>query len=514
MVKRPNGSSTLEQLPNGKWRVRATVRGRRVTLGIYDTKKAAQRAADSFAAGLARGAIDGDVTRTLAAWGEDWLDDREVHGSRDRAVVRSIRVERSAWATQVAPSELGRKRVTEITAADVEAWTRWLRGRPAVQATTFGIGANREVKLRDTGRPLSRSSQVHALRLVRHALQAAVAARHLEANPAEGVKIATGGRRARDLSESWLRHSEIGTLLVCDGLSLRLRAAYAAAIGLALRLGDLKAVELGQVDLETQVPGPGVRVWVEKSEKWHRVPVLPWLVPILRAHIASLPAGSRYLFPAKDGERYTKSYDFQWATKPGKVRRGALERAGVDRKIRFHDLRGTTATHLALGTWGRRWSLHEIQQMLAHSDQRVTERYVRRAIDMLAEAARQTTGGVVHALSTTIADPPTPPGGIEPPTVRLEGGRGSEELRTLEGDHGQRVDDAARSVVHAATQGGLSRDLVDTLVELVLARPEAQLAARLREEVGGPLELRLALRLAELVLGRRVHAASAEERQA
>ena len=68
-------------------------------------------------------------------------------------------------------------------------------------------------------------------------------------------------------------------------------------------------------------------------------------------------------------------------------------RAGVDHKIRFHDLRGTCATHLALGTWGRKWSLHKIQRMLAHADQRVTERYVRRAMDELATAAAETPGG-------------------------------------------------------------------------------------------------------------------------
>lgn len=73
--------------------------------------------------------------------------------------------------------------------------------------------------------------------------------------------------------------------------------------------------------------------------------------------------------------------------------RSALHRARVPRGIRFHDLRGTTATHLALGTWGRRASLHEIQAMLAHSDERVTERYVRRAIDMLAHASKATVGG-------------------------------------------------------------------------------------------------------------------------
>ena len=44
-----------------------------------------------------------------------------------------------------------------------------------------------------------------------------------------------------------------------------------------------------------------------------------------------------------------------------------LKHAGIARKMRFHDLRGPTATHLALGTWwGRAWTLNEVQQFLAH----------------------------------------------------------------------------------------------------------------------------------------------------
>jgi len=128
------------------------------------------------------------------------------------------------------------------------------------------------------------------------------------------------------------------------------------------------------------------------------------LLPILRTHLQTLPEGAEWLFPNRRGKPYGKSYDFGWAEKrerrPDKDGRpvlhitpGALTRAGIDRKIRFHDLRGTAATILACGYWGKKWSLLEIQRMLAHSDQRVTQRYVRRANDMLDEAARDTLGG-------------------------------------------------------------------------------------------------------------------------
>ncbi len=244
--------------------------------------------------------------------------------------------------------------------------------------------------------------QTHALRLVRAVLADAVHRELIQRNPGEGIRIARGGPRVRDLSDDWLRQDEIEQLLACDRISMRDRTVFACAIGLALRLNDLKNIERAHVHLDSQVPGPHVQVWIQKSDKPHRVPIMPWVAPWIRAALDS-SKGVRYLFPTSDGGRYTKFYDFGWGEKRGRevvdgkprIRRVpcALERAGIKRRIRFHDLRGTTATHLALGSWGRVWSLTEIQHMLAHSDQRVTERYVRRAVDSLATAASATPGG-------------------------------------------------------------------------------------------------------------------------
>lgn len=269
----------------------------------------------------------------------------------------------------------------------------------------------------------------------------------------------------RDLSEDWLRWPEVVQLLACEDLDERNRRAFACAIGLALRADDLLAVEVSRVELDCEVPGPGVSVWVGKSERWHRVPVMPWLAPIVRAQLDSLPAGARYLFPRPDGGRYAAGYDFGWAAhvEAGKGRAphrpGALERAGIARRVRFHDLRGTCATHLALGTWGRRWSIHEIQAMLAHSDPAVTTRYVRRAVDTLAAAARDTPGcpGLPIAATARIAKSPyfteAPGTGLEPVTNRLTAPASTEAAPGLAPDPGQRLGNLAREVVALAAEG-------------------------------------------------------------
>jgi integrase len=377
------------ELHRGRWRVRATVPDdagtpRKRTLETYDDELAAQRMARAWNARSEGGA---HVPTRFGQWVSDWLDRRELEGSA-RGAVRGVDAERSVARRHVLPSPLADLSVQTITRADVEDFAIWLRRRPKVSAVATRSGA----LLRETGETISTQTQRHALRLVRGALAAAVG-RLIDVNPAAEVEVARG--RKVDLSDDWLRADEIDRLLSCPSMSAAERAVYAVAIGTGLRLGDLKALRVADLDLDVQVPGPGIRLVIEKNEQPHRVPVLPWLLPVLRAHLATLPVGAVYVFPTRSGGRYCEDYDFRWAEKRDGKRftACALERAGIERRIRFHDLRGTTATHLALGTWGRAWTLTEVQHFLKHSEQSVTERYVRRAHDVLAAAARGTLGG-------------------------------------------------------------------------------------------------------------------------
>jgi len=51
-----------------------------------------------------------------------------------------------------------------------------------------------------------------------------------------------------------------------------------------------------------------------------------------------------------------------------------LRAAGIERRVRWHDLRHTCASSLVAGWWGRQWSLEEVREMLGHSSVLVTER--------------------------------------------------------------------------------------------------------------------------------------------
>jgi integrase len=513
----PVKGGAVEELPSGRWRVRVRIERKLRTVGTFDTEKEARHFLKAFLADADADNIVVPGSITLQTFGTEWLDRRELSGSDQRAKVKDIGTERSLWRRHIATSKLAELAVQSVRPRDVKAFVKWLRQRKAVHTVRQGRTG---VLRRETDRTISAQVQRHVLRLLRQCLDEAVSLELIVVNPAAKVRV-RGGQGA-DVEDDWLRGPEIETLLSCDRISIRDRTAYACGLGLSLRLNDLKRIEVAHVHLDADVPGPGVRVRIEKTGKMHRVPVMPWLVPWLRAHLASLPEGTRWLFPAPDGERYEKSYDFGWAEKRERVKRkngkasmrvtpSALHRAGVDRRIRFHDLRGTCATHLALGTWGRAWSLHEVKRMLAHSDQRVTERYVRRAMDELAEAAKQTPGGPspVPRCSTpksaqssnpseslrTLRDSNSRPSAPEAEDT----GNGSASLRpTVEQSWNTSAHGTAARFLGALAAGTADASMRAALADVVLGSDLVRLAAEVR--AGGPGAMQKAVRLAERLI--------------
>ena len=131
-----------------------------------------------------------------------------------------------------------------------------------------------------------------------------------------------------------------------------------------------------------------------KSGKVRRVPLLPEAIDALRAHLASKHAGRVLVFPGETGGRRCRSDDARWApqtrrsTKNGApvyaTVNGYRLRAGLTRRVRFHDLRHTCASHLVMGTFGVTLTLQEVCAWLGHSSITVTERYAHLAPDRLA----------------------------------------------------------------------------------------------------------------------------------
>jgi integrase len=102
------------------------------------------------------------------------------------------------------------------------------------------------------------------------------------------------------------------------------------------------------------------------------------------------------VWPARDGSMHALGYDAGLAL--------ALKRRGITRRIRFHDLRHTCASHLLQGTWSPALissplRLEEVEAWLDHSDIAVTQRYAHLAADairgkvVVTEAASELNAG-------------------------------------------------------------------------------------------------------------------------
>jgi len=68
-----------------------------------------------------------------------------------------------------------------------------------------------------------------------------------------------------------------------------------------------------------------------------------------------------------------------------------LVAAGIDRHVRWHDLRHTCASSLISGTWGRRWTLEEVQAYMGHESRQSTERYAHLAEGVVKRALETTS---------------------------------------------------------------------------------------------------------------------------
>jgi integrase len=69
------------------------------------------------------------------------------------------------------------------------------------------------------------------------------------------------------------------------------------------------------------------------------------------------------------------------------------KRAGIERYVRWYDLRHTCASSLLCGWWSDPWTLAEVQAYLGHSSPLMTARYAHLADSALKAKVKKTSGG-------------------------------------------------------------------------------------------------------------------------
>lgn len=373
------GSIGRERQRDGtiRFRVRLRVEGQRRSYGLFDTKDEAE---DALAAALEqRGAVEGGTT--LRSWGDAWLLGREKSKR-----VRGIAKERACWSKHVKPYPIAMMPLARVRRAHVVAWLEML--------------AAREPRL-------SQQTIRHARRLLTGALEHAYNAGKVERNHARGAPMPVRDETTEE-RWTWLTVDELARVLalpVADPkngplargarkagtITSMQRSAIVVAVYAGLRAGELWGLRWRDVILDERRPELVVRHSREASTKSGVVRRVPLLAPARAAleewrRIAP-GVGDALVWPDEDGKCHRDGYDAGWS----RVRRLAELHERKPRP-RWHDLRHTCASHLVQGSWGRAWTLQEVQLFLGHSSIRVTERYAHLCPGGLADAARSTSG--------------------------------------------------------------------------------------------------------------------------
>lgn len=367
MTRRKAGTVTAF---DGRWRIRATVDGKRVSLGLCDTREEAEAV---LAAALAYTGPGRRKVTTLRTYGKGWLDRREKDGHH-----RHVHVDRSRWARHIETAPFAGKPIRKITRGDVRAWVHLL---VRTEANSVKVRKDGTVERKQTGHALSRQSVRHSLNLLRCCLRDALDDEVVPKNVAADVRVPPAAERE---GEAWtcLTPAEIAAV-TGPAVPEERRLAFAVAIYTGLRAGELWGLRWSDVTLDGDRPKVTVRrSWngPPKTKTSRReVPLLPPALAALRRWRELRPGvGSALVWPADGGGLHSRSYDGQWERWCGKV---------LGRHVRFHDLRHTCCSHLISGTWGRPLSIMEVRAWAGHASIQTTQRYAHLAPEAIHAAA-------------------------------------------------------------------------------------------------------------------------------
>lgn len=372
--RRPMGAGSIEER-RGRFRARLRVGGERRDLGTWPTRKEAAAVIAAALAELEEKRAGAASLTTLRDWVARWLPDREqsraVRDSSNDSMRLSAYVLGESWADDP---------IETVSPKAIRTWMLALLRRPHKQ----------------TGEPLSRSTVVAVLSTLRVCFQGAVDAELIEQNPCDGLRVPKAPS-SEDEPWTYLSLDEIDRLTSEPRIPERARLMYTVAIYTGLRKGELWGLRWRDVELEHVSPHVMVRrsrTGPTKTGKRRAVPLLPAALDAFRRLRETGGAADDLVFPT-DGEMRGRTNHAGWRSRwktyrcqDGSVTRswveGHRELAGIDRPVRFHDLRHTCASHLRMGSWTEKpMDLGDIQAWLGHSSAAMSLRYAHLAPDYL-----------------------------------------------------------------------------------------------------------------------------------
>ncbi|MBI5536687.1 MAG: site-specific integrase [Deltaproteobacteria bacterium] len=311
---------------------------------------------------------------TFGEMAERWISTKAVRAPKTVAGYRSL------LDTIVLPQWKNRP-LREVRFEDLQVWIA-------------GLSVDGSVRFEGKGLSASRVRQAH--QLVGAVLRFAVKAKHLPANPAEGVELPS----IPETEQRYLTHEQLHRIAVAAG---RHRTLVLVLGYCGLRFGEAAALKVSNVDVEagrirvarsvTYVRKQGQLDGPTKGKQSRTVPVPAFLIKLLKTEIKDRSPDA-LLFPPTRGEKWLTlgqaRYSFQKAT------------AAVDgcAGVRLHDLRHTCAA-LAIRSGA---NIKVVQRLLGHKSAVLTlDRYGHLYpddLDAVAAAFDAAAGTTADALRT------------------------------------------------------------------------------------------------------------------
>lgn len=314
---------------------------------------------------------------TLLEWGKTWSAERVALG-----VYRSAGTERLRLLDALRRAPFGALPIDEITPEDIRRWAFAETQRPLRRGRRVD---GQWVSFDLPGTRVRRTTVESTLGSIRVCMRDAVDSGVARRNPAARVIIPP--EPIIHEPWTWLTLEEI-RIVTGERMPLELRLLVTAAIYTGLRKGELWGLRCEDLQLESDRPHAMIRRSYDGPTKSGR----PRMVPLLRPAVVALrelvgltaarPNPLGLVAPLRNGAMRAPGLPKHW-------HRWRVH-AGVTRRVRWHDLRHTCASHLVQGSWGRVWRLEQIAQFLGHADISTTQRYAHLSPDGLHAVARAT----------------------------------------------------------------------------------------------------------------------------
>lgn len=411
---RANGEGTIYQRKDGRWEAAGYVLaadGRRKRVRVYGTTR--KNAADKLTEKIAdsnRGLPVATADSTLGDYLTYWLGSVAVHQLRENTHTRYAACVR----LHLIPS-LGTKKIARLTAKDIRTFLDRLRA--TCQCCTQGLDTERK-RCCTVGeccqKRLSASTVTYVHSVLKSALEHAVREDELPRNVARNVKAGTHRpRRFRPLTATEARR------FLNAARTDRLHALYELALRTGLRKGELLGLRWEDLDLNSGTAS------IRRSLQRTRSGGLTHLPTKTRASERRIALPTECLRSLKEHkkrqgkERETARPDWRgsglvFTTPTGgpldpanltRRFRSFLDRTGL-RRIRFHDLRHSTATLLL----EQGVDLVVIKELLGHAHIGVTAGVYAHVRLRLQRQAIDTLNGALGPVNDNPDDPPAAAG--------------------------------------------------------------------------------------------------------